>query len=618
MDYPTKTLSNLSTRSMWLVTFATLVAIATLITVSKYLNIGLDLTDESFYLNWISNPWLYQYGVTQFGFIYHPVYQWLNHDYVALRLFNLLMTYSLSSLLFFLFLSLKFKRSGLFNLLASLGFSLASITVLTIHGEWLPTPSYNTLDFQGCLITALGSLLAVSFNSRFKVCSAMLIALGGWLVFMAKPSSALLLSIVVLIFLLSDYKNTWRVVFYAVIIVFLFMCLSAVIIDGSLFQFIKRYQGGLLMIQTQGTGHSLSKLFRLDLFDLSYIFIRDAAVLFSFMLIAQFLITRRLRWVSQIVWVCLFLLLLFCLLFSINPYIAYKKVESFYTLIVIVVPIVGLTYGFLNRKSYRQDFRVTIFFLVLPYVYVAGTGNNYWLVATGAFVFWVIAALNGFITELDKRSEIALPLVAVVSLSVYVVFKSMAVPYRQAEPIIKQHASATNPHTGKLIKLSVNTATYLNSLMTLVKETGFKINTPVIDFSGQHPGTLYYMRANPIGQAWNIGGYPGSHQRASMALRQVDCETIASSWLFIQKDGVRRLSLSLLAESGITPSIINYQNMGSIKSRTMYDSGAINAKHPDGIYDQLLYKPINIKNALNNCVEYRKAHPNKLLKTLNE
>jgi hypothetical protein len=49
---------------------------------------GLDFTDEGFYLNWVSRPFLYEGSRTQFGFIYHPVFDALGGDIASFRRFN--------------------------------------------------------------------------------------------------------------------------------------------------------------------------------------------------------------------------------------------------------------------------------------------------------------------------------------------------------------------------------------------------------------------------------------------------------------------------------------------------------------------------------------------------
>lgn len=46
---------------------------------------GFDLTDEGFYLHSIAEPGNYPYSVTQFGFVYHPLYKLVGGDVSLLR-----------------------------------------------------------------------------------------------------------------------------------------------------------------------------------------------------------------------------------------------------------------------------------------------------------------------------------------------------------------------------------------------------------------------------------------------------------------------------------------------------------------------------------------------------
>ena len=71
-------------------------------------NYGLDFTDESFYLVWISNPFNYSVSATQFGFIYHPLYKLLDGNIAALRQANILITFFLAWVLSYIFLKTVF------------------------------------------------------------------------------------------------------------------------------------------------------------------------------------------------------------------------------------------------------------------------------------------------------------------------------------------------------------------------------------------------------------------------------------------------------------------------------------------------------------------------------
>ncbi len=63
-----------------------------------YAKYGLDFSDEGAYLNYIAYPYEYTFNlpITLFGFIYHPFYVLFNENIVLLRIFNVLLTFSLA------------------------------------------------------------------------------------------------------------------------------------------------------------------------------------------------------------------------------------------------------------------------------------------------------------------------------------------------------------------------------------------------------------------------------------------------------------------------------------------------------------------------------------------
>ena len=74
---------------------------------------GIDVTDEGFYLVWMSNPFNYSISTSQFGFIYHPLYELLDGNIVALRQANILITFSLAWMLGIGFLKTVFGNKSL-------------------------------------------------------------------------------------------------------------------------------------------------------------------------------------------------------------------------------------------------------------------------------------------------------------------------------------------------------------------------------------------------------------------------------------------------------------------------------------------------------------------------
>jgi hypothetical protein len=145
----------------------------------KYSAYGFDFTDESFYLVWIANPFIYDGSITQFGFVYHPLYKLLGSDIAALRQANILLTFGLAWILTYLFLASMAVDliKNRFTLLA-ISAGLAT-SALIIFSSWLPTPSYNSLALHALLISATGLILADKNFHRKSIIGWILIGIGG-------------------------------------------------------------------------------------------------------------------------------------------------------------------------------------------------------------------------------------------------------------------------------------------------------------------------------------------------------------------------------------------------------------------------------------------------------
>ena len=155
---------------------------------------GFDFTDEGYYLNWISNPWNYRASVTQFGFVYYPLYKLVGGDIALLRQANVLIIFALSCTLCFLWIRAlcpgwsalhPAQRAGLVGVATILASSS-----LAFFDVWLPTPNYNSLAFQSLIVAAIGMLLAKNNFSKSSIVGWTLIGIGGGFAFLAKPPTA--------------------------------------------------------------------------------------------------------------------------------------------------------------------------------------------------------------------------------------------------------------------------------------------------------------------------------------------------------------------------------------------------------------------------------------------
>src|ERR1700737_1011991 len=113
---------------------------------------GFDFTDEGFYLNWISNPWNFGVSVSQFGFVYHPLYKLVGGDIALLRQANGLILFALGWALCAALVQSVFVGGGstaASQRAAAAGAGLVpGAASLSFFDLWVPTPSYNSLALQ--------------------------------------------------------------------------------------------------------------------------------------------------------------------------------------------------------------------------------------------------------------------------------------------------------------------------------------------------------------------------------------------------------------------------------------------------------------------------------------
>lgn len=574
------------------------------------LHAGIDLTDEGYYLNWISNPWLYQYYVSQFGYIYHPIYKLLGSNLVYLRVFNALFTYVLGFTLSYLVLQKYTAHQGK-SLLLTIAASIAlpSLFILMITGHWVPSPSYNSLCFQGLLVTVIGMILSDSNVKYAQVLSVFLIGLGGWLVFMAKPSSALLLVAVVPLYFAFEFKKYWRLLLGAALIAFSLVLLTGLYIDGSIPQFIKRYQMGLRLLYIMASNHEVNDLLRLDLFKVS-VANQYKFLLLTGLITGVFLSIHRGSQNLRTLMIMALFATIGTMLWYATSSNGIKISTPRYHPLILLAPLFAalLCWPFSSRlhSSPKLNGKLLLLLLLLPYIYAAGSANNYWETAAGAILFWVLASLL-ILQRLsfDHTHKIVLAVI-VASMTVKVLLDAQNSPYRQTEAIAHQSNSYINPHTQTILLLPKDTATYLNDLSRLLQQSGFKKHMPAIDFTGHHPGTLYFMQADAIGQAWAIGGYDGSNDMAALALSQATCHEIANAWLIIEKGGLRGIDFRVLEKHGIQADKHHFTKVGMIKTKVLTDPGFVNPSHPEGRYEQYFLKPISSDTQEKSCLAYRK------------
>jgi hypothetical protein len=574
----------------------------------RYAHYGIDFTDESFYLVWIANPFLFNGSITQFGFVYHPLYDLLGGDIAGLRHSNILITFGLAwSLTYFYLVSLApgLKVNPITLLAASAGFATSSFICFD---SWLPTPSYNSLALQSLLVSSIGLVLAEKALHRASIIGWLLIGIGGWLAIMAKPSTALALAVGVFVYLLLARKFSIRMLALTVVCALALLFVSALIIDGSVVGFINRYKLGIEFAGLLGAGHSLSQILRIDEFQLSEQFKLIICLLAGVLILALCSVcTKSKKWsfIGLLVSIALFTLTALLTLGQIHRVAELGKFRGL--LIFAVVYAVAITTLVLGRLQALKtislpQWSIAALFLVMPHIYAFGTNGNYWQAGGSAAIFWLLAglALLGPLIRVRASWFLALPLVlAAQAVTATLLQTGLEQPYRQPQPLRHNVSTLQIGPQRSALTLSEGYSTYIASAMDIAKKARFESNLPLIDLSGQSPGILFAINAQSIGQAWTVGGYPGSLKLAEYALALTSCEKIAVAWVLFEPKGPRSIPVELMTL------------LGSNFPRGYELAGAWETAEGAGGYQnrrtQELYKPIEPYKTLTTCRNLREG-----------
>jgi len=592
--------------------FSAIGTILTLGWVLWYCRYGIDFTDESYYLIWISNPFKYGVSVTQFGFIYHPLYELVGGNISNLRQTNILITYCLSWTLGNVFLRTILGIQSLHSttrFVISGSIATASMASLIYAGMWLPTPSYNTLAFQALLVTATGLLLASKHFSSSSVLGWFLIGVGGWLAFMAKPTTAAALAVCTGFYLLFARKLSFRLLAMSIAAAAGFTALAAYIIDGSIIAFIDRLKDGAEMSRTLDAGTNIADLlrridFRLGEFE-SLSLIGGAAVVVLCTLFSQ-VDTKALVRGDIAVSVAFALTSVAIGVGTIDNTFLASKIQSLFLWAVTFMAILGGISVYRFKALFlvsRPQWALLLMFLVIPYCYAFGSTSSYAVFVAKAGIFGVLGGLV-LLSPIASNAGIRallLPLVlAVQMIVVTLIYTSMAKPYLQSQPLRENDYKLEIGTPGSVLVLSRGAGQYIADAIDLANRAHFKKGTPTIDLSGQSPGILYAIGASPTGDAWINGGYRGSENYAVASLKRASCEELSVAWLLAEPNGPLEISPRILNNFG-SDIVKDYEIVGTLRTA----KGAGGYKQ---IRVQQLLRPLrSFRIAFTACINSRKS-----------
>jgi len=536
---------------------------ATLLILLWVLNIAfysINPSDEFFFLLTMENPFLndFTYPATLSHFFYHPVYQALGGNILALRWFAALSYFLLAWALAAIYLKSITSNSAVRGVtlhVISAGLATASFALFAIDG-WRPplVPSYHSLTFCALMIVSIGLLLTNKNATKARIVGLIMVGIGGWLTVIGKPSSASLLAPVVLVYIFFAHKNPLRTLILPVVVAFSLWYLSILVVSGSIPNYIERMLIGLELTRVLDVGHTLRTIFLIDLF--SALIKKHGALLASWLLfITSSLLLPRSKNRLIISGSLAFLLLLQVIAIVVNLHTkSYEGVGSgkAVSLLVLVASLttifppgrdLALRMFYYIKKAFLskdKNMHIEILFLVAPLIIALGTNQPYRIEALRYSFFWVLCipklmmALPFKTKPISLENKLWFATIAFQTLLATYIGYMANTPVEQPTPIRLNKAVVTDvPKISPRLVLSDEHALAIRNMIENTKNVDFKPGTPLINLAGHVPIVTYLLNARSVGHPQYINGLPTSTKFAKQTLAQSPCKDVVNAWLLV-------------------------------------------------------------------------------------
>lgn len=594
--YTTSLISLYVERGVWLLPLAVLLYTAVVLALN--FDRSIDITDEGYYILWAHHPEDVLAEASQFGHYTGVLYSLAGGSLALFRLLGLLLLLIVTGL--FAFSLQRYWRTVMPLPPRSQWISLPVILASTLvyYGVFtLWTPSYNWLALVGALLTAAGLLQAAAYEGRSKTSNphtlglfgqGVLVGIGGALAFIAKPSTAGVLALIFLYWIVATpLRHRWKVfLLTSAFSSFLFLMMHAFVFENGPESFYTQIKNGLALRATLLEGYSFKSLSGQALVDLlklpGYVLKRNwiAPLLLLGVFIHAKIRGRR--------WLPFERVLIFGLAFAgIIAWLQLWAAEIWlggpghgtrigsgvlsFSLILAFSSAIAFVFLKANEggsTQFKPMAALYLFLTLLPIAYSFGTLGGLMRGTSGAFVFYSAAALSfaywldGYMGKRFFGHATQLLLVLSVTLIVTSSFKN---PYRSPGTIYDQNVPVTFVGSESRILVDNQTAGYINGLKNLALSADWKQDTPLIDMTGGSPGATVILDGRAPGFPWLVGQYEGSDKFVYKALLMAPRAMIENAWILTAPAGKRSISAKVLTDLGLNfPSA--YESLGTVTS----------------------------------------------------
>jgi hypothetical protein len=508
---------------------------------------GLDFTDEGKYLLDSKHPDSSVGLITHYGYVYHYLFSLVNYDVGLFRFLNFLITFGVAATTtsFILkYLNLVQRQFSFLSFNLAIISGIVSLTYFSVY--WLPTPSYNSLTFQSMMIC----LMAISkcfypIKSQITSYTLIITSFSFALLFLAKPPAFLILILISSLILKITNRINYKNYCYFLALILSWLFLFSYLIYRNIFGIFQSATEGIRNAQRLTATYSAESQLTLDLPPKSI----WLAFFCGLTVLLVFYGGNKYSRIADIkAWV---LILVLAILFFIVIHFQDQIFETFGNsfLIFITFLFISLAIDKVDCQSLIGVNKLVWVIPILPFVCAFGTNNNIWIHASMNFYFFYLFGLF-FLLHFKPRFFLDQPsylfLILVMLMSFCSITSIIDRPYRQISPLSANNVQLTQPNELNGIQVTEDVALRIRQMLSEMKFAGFESGTPMIDFSGQSPTSVFIAEAVPAGDSWLIGGYEGSNAFAIEKLSEMNCRKLNTSWLLIEVGGPRSLNHQLV------------------------------------------------------------------------
>ncbi|MDE5446827.1 hypothetical protein GWG65_36900 [Bradyrhizobium sp. CSA207] len=579
-----------------------------------YSSYGFNLSAEGFHLNSIANPFAYSINSppSLFGFVYHWPYQWAGRDIAVLRMANVTLTMALGWMLSFLVIR-RLWTVG-WPQAAVLSAGIASLSLVAFH-LWLLTPNYFTLTFQSVLMVMIGLLLADRRGRVRQIVGWILVGIGGWFCFMAKPTTAAAIALLVMLYVVVLRRKSVLPLLGAALVALALLIVTAYGIDRGVTGLVTRMVNSADLEILLGARHEVSFILRIDWLEASRGQLA-IAVLMATALLLTILIGPTHELLASLALAAVLILTIAIALLGTDP-ISIIPSSLFLVPAFICLGAMFNREGLVLRSQTPTSIALALTFLVLPHMSALGSNLNYWFAGSMTALFWMLAVVT-FLSPLAQQGRGAatlLPLTVLAQfLTASVINTAMLKPHHQVKDLRAYNAVTPLPGGGQLV-LSQPVHDYLATARAQARAAGLEVSTPVVDLSGRSPGLLFVLETRALGlpfligpwdsspahfgQPWPTVSYSGSNAAAAEALGRENCADLAKAWVLIEPTGPHHLDqASVMATFGA--------HQADYVAAAAFETPLNDGDDPNA-HRQFLFKPLRpIAKAEQSCREARR------------